>query len=258
MEIKKVFEVTSTQQVPFQPGGTIHFNHSYGYLSVEGWDRPEVEITVIKSLDNLYDAKGQGEATKRVNTVQVTWPNASRTPISKSPPWCRITAAGPIRWAAPAVWMAVEYQVHVPRDSKLVIQHGTGDVLVSSVANDIEADVHSGDIVVLLPERRCSTRYRRQEQGGHGIFRCRWRFPPRPPGGHSLRACGDGAVAQANPAGGCGRHHDQEFGVASAANGRSIALFGVDVVLDALEYSGYSSKPHPDRWGRFARFFHTF
>ena len=43
---KKQVTVTNTQQVPFQPGGTIHLNHSYGYLSVEGWDRPEVELTV--------------------------------------------------------------------------------------------------------------------------------------------------------------------------------------------------------------------
>ena len=27
---KKLIAVTNTQQVPFQPGGTIHVNHSYG------------------------------------------------------------------------------------------------------------------------------------------------------------------------------------------------------------------------------------
>src|SRR5580704_7233391 len=69
---KKLIEVTNTQQVAFQPGGTIHLNHSYGYLSVEGWDQPQVEITVVKSLDNLYDAKDQAEATKRVESVKVT------------------------------------------------------------------------------------------------------------------------------------------------------------------------------------------
>jgi hypothetical protein len=147
---KKIFEVTTTQQVPFQPGGTIHFNRSYGYLSIEGWDRPEVEITVIKSLDNLYDAKGQAEATKRVNTVQVTAERKTDTDLD-------ITTTVPhySRWTHPlgsTGGVMVEYQVHVPRDSKLAIQHGTGDVLVTRVANDIEADVHSGDIVVLLPE----------------------------------------------------------------------------------------------------------
>ena len=147
---KKMFAVTTTQQATFQPGGTIHFNRSYGYLSIEGWDRPEVEITVTKSLADLYDAKGQAEATKRVNTVQVTAERRSDTDLE-------ITTTVPhySRWTHPlgsTGGVMVEYQVHVPRDSKLVIQHGAGDVLVSSVANDIEADVHSGDIVVLLPE----------------------------------------------------------------------------------------------------------
>ena len=147
---KKVFEVTSTQTVPFQPGGTIRLNHSYGYLSIEGWDRPEVEITVIKSLDNLYDAKEQGEATKRVNTVQVTAERKSDTDL-------QINTAVPhySRWTHPlgsTGGVMVEYQIHAPRNSKLVIQHGTGDVSATDMTADIDATVHNGDIVLMLPE----------------------------------------------------------------------------------------------------------
>ena len=37
---ERSFEVTTTQRVPFLPGGTIRLDNSYGYLTVEGWDEP--------------------------------------------------------------------------------------------------------------------------------------------------------------------------------------------------------------------------
>src|SRR5262249_12890610 len=46
----------------------------------------------------------------------------------------------------------VEYQIHAPRNSKLVIHHSGGDVLITSVAGEIEASNHAGSITVLLPE----------------------------------------------------------------------------------------------------------
>ena len=146
---KKLIQVTNTQDVPFQPGGTIHLNRSYGYLSVEGWDRPEVELTVIKSLANLYDAKEQAEASKRMESVHVTAERRSDSDLE-------ISTAVPhySRWTHPlgsTGGVMVEYRIHVPRNSKLVIHHGTGDVIVTNVTSDIEATGHAGDIVLLLP-----------------------------------------------------------------------------------------------------------
>src|SRR5580700_2777066 len=69
---KQLIEITNTQSVPFQPGGAIHVDHSYGQLWIEGWDKPEVEITTIKSPDDLYAAKDQAEAAKHVENVKVT------------------------------------------------------------------------------------------------------------------------------------------------------------------------------------------
>ena len=47
---KQPGEATTTERMNFAPGGTIRVEHSYGDLRVEGWDRPEVKITVTKSL----------------------------------------------------------------------------------------------------------------------------------------------------------------------------------------------------------------
>jgi hypothetical protein len=47
--------------------------------------------------------------------------------------------------------LKLELQVRTPRDSKLVIHHGAGYVLVSRVTGEIEAISRSGDIVLMLP-----------------------------------------------------------------------------------------------------------
>ena len=147
---KKIFQVTDTQKVPFQAGGTIHLNRSYGHLSIEGLDRPEVELTVTKSLDDLYDAKNPAQATKRAETVHVTAERRSDTDLE-----IVTTVPHYSRWTHPlgsTGGVMVEYRIHVPRNSKLIVHHGNGDVFVSGVTADIEATGHEGDIVLLLSE----------------------------------------------------------------------------------------------------------
>ena len=45
----------------------------------------------------------------------------------------------------------VQYEIHVPRDSRLAIHHGTGLVSVNNIAGDIEASVGQGDILLWMP-----------------------------------------------------------------------------------------------------------
>lgn len=147
---QKLIEVTNTQTIPFQAGGTIHVDRSYGELSVEGWDRPEVEITVSKSPDRLYDAKDQAEAGKRAENIHVAAERRSDSEIAIS------TAVSHFRrWThpfGPMGGVTLSYRIRVPRNSKLVIHHRNGEVMVSNVAGDIEATGQAGDIVLLLPE----------------------------------------------------------------------------------------------------------
>jgi hypothetical protein len=164
---KELVLSTKTQQIPFPPGGTVHLNRSYGYLSVQGWDRPEVELTVIKSLDKLYDANGQGEAAKRAEEVQVTAERRSDSDL-------QISTVVPhySRWTHPfgsTGGVMLEYQIHVPRNTRLVIHHRTGDILVTNVTGDIEATGHAGDIILLLPE---TEKYAIDARSGIGTVTC--------------------------------------------------------------------------------------
>jgi hypothetical protein len=130
-------QVTNTERISFAPGGIIRVNGSYGSLNVEGWDRPEVEIAVVKSTQKYYESKQREKAATSLERVRVTAERHSDTELAIS------TSQGS--------GVLVDYEIHVPRDSRLVIHHGTGHVLVSNVTGDIEATGHRGDILLMLP-----------------------------------------------------------------------------------------------------------
>ena len=46
--------------------------------------------------------------------------------------------------------ISVDYEIRVPRDSRLEIHHGTGQVLLANITGDIEATGHRGDILLML------------------------------------------------------------------------------------------------------------
>jgi hypothetical protein len=161
-EPKQSFEVTETERFPFQPGGTIQVDHSYGYLTVEGWDEAEVEVTVTKSTDHFYEPDRTGKEAKRFEEIRVAASKPSNNEltiattlparhnlISKILPSRQIVFTMPKRSHR---GVTVEYAIHVPRQSRVVIHQDNGYVWVSDVQGDIEVDSHTGDMIVVLPD----------------------------------------------------------------------------------------------------------
>lgn len=154
--VKEPVRVASTERIGFASGGTIRLNNSFGYLTVEGWDRSEVEITAIKSMETYYGPTEREQAARRLERIHIVTERRSGSELAISttrpsrsrllpPPWGHRTKGG----------MTVEYQIHVPHDSQLVIHHGGGYILVSNVIGDVEATSGSGDMVLMLmgPEK---------------------------------------------------------------------------------------------------------
>jgi len=131
-------EVANTQRINFAPGGIIRVNESCGTLNVEGWDRPEVEITVLKSTQKYYEPTEREKEAARLERVRITTERPSDTELAISTTKNR--------------GVSVDYEIRVPRNSRLEIHHGTGQVLVSDVTGDIEATAHRGDILLMLPD----------------------------------------------------------------------------------------------------------
>ena len=159
---KQSFAVTSTERVNFPPGGTIRLENSYGYLTVEGWDEPEVEITVTKSTDRFYEPGRKEQAGKALEQIRVVTERRSdkELVISTTLPDrhgfpSSILPSGRIIVTMPKknrLGVTIDYTFHVPRDSRLVVHHDSGYVWISDVTGDIEATSHTGDMIVVLPD----------------------------------------------------------------------------------------------------------
>jgi hypothetical protein len=152
--LKKPVRITKTESLPFAPNGTIHVNGSFGSLTVEGWDELRVEIVVTRSLNRYYDPELAAEAGKLLDLVQVSTQRRSDTDLEISTAVSRRNPAdfrlpGPLHKSSGAT---VDYEIHVPRQSNLVIHHGIGYVQIGNIDGNIEATAHRGDIVLMLPQ----------------------------------------------------------------------------------------------------------
>jgi hypothetical protein len=142
----KQCQVTSTETVNFAPGGIVRITGSYGDVSVEGWEQPKVEVTVIKSLSYGFNPADK----QRLERVKVATDRHSDTElsISTSAP----SANGFVHpFGGQGGGVALEYWIRVPRSSRLVIKHGVGMVSVTNVMGDIDASGGRGDLLVGLP-----------------------------------------------------------------------------------------------------------
>ena len=140
-------QYTTTERFNFAPGGTIRLIETRGNVSVEGWDRPEVEIAVTRSMRGLDSKDKRDRAVKELQAVQVKVEH-------RSPTEAVVTTRMPKRgfiagWPAAAI--DLDYVVHVPRESHVTIRHRDGMVLLTDVAGEIDASARAGDIVAMLP-----------------------------------------------------------------------------------------------------------
>jgi len=147
-------QVTTTDHVELGAGGTIRLSGSMGQLDVEGWDRPEVEITVVKSTWRSNTPKERDEATRELSLVKVAV--ATRVSVDSGGPeelvistrYPSRTLTRPLRGKTD---VNLEYHIKVPRDAHLVIRHDSGDVRLYDLSGEIDATSRAGDMVLLLP-----------------------------------------------------------------------------------------------------------
>jgi hypothetical protein len=128
-------ESVTTEKADFAPGGTIRIEGSTGELNVEGWDQPAVEVTVTRYTWNANAAR----ARRELDRVQAGKPVVSGTE-------CTVAATH-----RKSLEVHVDYTIRVPRHSKLIIHHETGDVVVYDVDGDIDASARAGQILLQLP-----------------------------------------------------------------------------------------------------------
>ncbi|HLK69731.1 MAG TPA: hypothetical protein VKU19_40155 [Bryobacteraceae bacterium] len=152
--------VNNTSTVEFASGGTIRILNATGQLDVEGWDQPQVEITVIKSTYRGASAKEQENGKHELDRLKVTTDRKSPSELVISTAYPGRSLTRPFRGMTD---MTLQYHIKVPNDAHLVIRHDSGDVRLDNLTGEIDAESHSGDMVALLPsaghyeiDARCS------------------------------------------------------------------------------------------------------
>jgi len=141
-------EVTTTERMDLATGSVIRLNTASGNLFVDGWDRPEIEITTTKVTRGSYEPSQQEEAKRCLEAAHVSTARRSAADVE-------LTDAVPSRNFFNKMFglgcgVRVDHRVQVPRDAKLLIRHEAGYVLVSHVAGEIEATSKSSDLMLML------------------------------------------------------------------------------------------------------------
>lgn len=150
-EAKQKVEESTTQTADLPAGGVLRLSHSTGDLTIEAWDKPDVEITTIKTTKDELSENERAGASAELKKVTVSIKRQGNDLV--------ITTNFPRHPGFPPGWpwsrdrkFDLEYHISVPRHTKLAINHDVGDVNVDGVTGDIEARVLQGQITLHLPE----------------------------------------------------------------------------------------------------------
>lgn len=150
-QTKQKVQVTNTQRLDFPAGGTLRLKNSIGALTVQGWDQPEVEITTIKSTKREYAGEEREKAARELEQVRVATQRQGNELI--------ITTDFPRYYAFPAPppfasqrSFNLEYRIRAPRNTRLVVTLHIGEINIEDLTSDIDAKLHQGEILLLLPE----------------------------------------------------------------------------------------------------------
>lgn len=143
-------QITTTEHLDFSPGGTLRLQNSMGELTVEGWDRPEVEITVIKSAKDAYDQREQESATRKLERVSVKTERRGDELVVATAFRKHRNLPPPLPWRK-AARLDLEYHIKAPSNVRLIVDHNTGEVHVENLSGDIDVKALGGEITLSLP-----------------------------------------------------------------------------------------------------------
>jgi hypothetical protein len=131
-------DLVTTDRADVTPGGLIRIEGSTGELNIVGWDQPSVEVMTDRYT--FREARDKEKAIAKLKRIEV---------VKKAAGSGELTIATMKHESR----IHVDYQIMVPRTSRLVIRHHIGDVVITDVAGDIDAKAGTGDILVQLPEK---------------------------------------------------------------------------------------------------------
>ncbi|MBM3810618.1 MAG: hypothetical protein FJW20_03170 [Acidimicrobiia bacterium] len=148
-DLRKAVEVVTAETLTFSPGGTIRIDDSFGQLNVEGWERDEVELRVVRRTQWHYEPEDAWKAKQQLQriTVETTRWGQDLTILTRFPrPSLYLPFGGRSN-------LHMEYGIKVPRKATLRIRHSAGEVNVQGVDASIDIQNKVGEVSLRLPDR---------------------------------------------------------------------------------------------------------
>ena len=102
-EPKAAMPVVTDERVAFAPGGAIEVTGSVDELNIEGWDEPNVEITVTRSTYRKDTPRDQERTKRQLGAIAVTAEPEERSRTLRSTRPFRSADSGPVWRTAAAI-----------------------------------------------------------------------------------------------------------------------------------------------------------
>lgn len=149
---KQRMEVVTTDRTDVAAGSLIRIEGATGELNIVGWDQPTVQVVTTRYT--FQDEKDKDKFTARLKSIDAVKLTAANGQVT----------IATMRKRSDNIHL--DYQIMVPRTSRLFIRHHIGDVVVTDVGGDIDARTGAGDIVVQLPDMENYSIHARTTLGG--------------------------------------------------------------------------------------------
>src|SRR5262245_864274 len=147
---KQKAKITSTERLEFGMRGLIQIVDSFGEVNVEGWDQPDVELTVNKTTQKQYEPKNLAKGMKELERIKIQMERVGESSLLVIK--TTFPSRTPTRIMRGKTNLDLEYKIKIPRTSRLMIKHDIGEVVVSNIDGDIEATNRIGELKLVLPD----------------------------------------------------------------------------------------------------------
>jgi hypothetical protein len=146
-DARQKIQTTETQRMTFEPSAAVHLENSVGRVNIEGWSRPDVEVTIIKSTKSEYGAQERDQGARELDKVKTTFSRKGEE-IVLTTDYHHSSMPFLFRGGPP---IDVIYEIKMPREARLIVDQDTGDVHLAQLSGEIRATVRSGSINVVVP-----------------------------------------------------------------------------------------------------------
>jgi hypothetical protein len=138
----RMVSVSHTETLTLPPGGALRFADSFGELNIEGWDRPQVEITVVKRTEDYVTPENR-RVTEDLDRIKVSAQVQGKDVV--------VMTGGP-HYSLPTHHdVTIEYRIKAPMDAPMFVKHLSGEVHFQNITGNVRASVRNGGMTFDLP-----------------------------------------------------------------------------------------------------------